>query len=455
MSTADTSFSTDWSTPVDCTAKVAIVGMGYVGTVTSAALAARGWLVHGVEKDSDKRRRLGAGMSPVREPGMDRAIAAARAQRRLRCTDSVRQAVMDARAVMICVGTPGDGRGAVRLDAIDAVTDELGEAIARMAEPPLVMVRSTTPPGTFDGRIAPRLRRANARVVICHHPEFLREGSGLADWLNPPLIVHGADEADRPAVAAMIERLYAGIDAPRIGLRPAESELMKYASNTFHALKIAFANEIGAVASTCGADADAVMGAFRRDERLNLGPAYLKPGFAFGGSCLPKDTRALAAAAGSSGLHLPLVRSVLRSNRAHLKRCTQAVLDCCDERPTLLIGLSFKAGTDDLRESPMLDLAEQLIAAGVPLRIHDPDLDPKALLGANQAHLHRRLPHATMLMSDDLTQALSHAQVVVVAKRIEGVSDAVLHGKTVVDLTKGGVGGRVRKKAGTRRGKAA
>ncbi len=354
----------------------------------------------------------------------------------LTATDNMTQAVQDVDVVMVCVGTPTGDDGEVDLQAIDRVTTELSHALAESGQECVVMIRSTVPPGTTRQRIAPALRRANPRVSVCHHPEFLREGSALADWDAPPMIVYGADGEDVEAAQAAMEAIYVDIDAPFLAMATPESEMMKYACNVYHAMKIDFANEIGSLAAAVGADPARVMDAFCHDTKLNVSAAYLRPGFAFGGSCLPKDTRAVAAEARRRGIRLPLIEAVLESNEEHLSRQVERVL-AAGRRPTLLVGLSFKPGTDDLRESPMVELAEKLLGKGVPLSIYDGDLLPGKLMGANARYIHEHLPHLNMLLQDDFDEALRQASTAVIAKPVADLDDLRLMGKTVIDLSQG------------------
>lgn len=432
--------------------RAAIVGMGYVGAVTAAAMTHRGWRVTGVEINPTKLKMLQAGKSPVSEPGLADAFAKATAGGKLDATDDLARAVENAELIMVAVGTPSADDGEADLQAIDRVTIQLAQALASRKRPCVVMIRSTVPPGTTRHRIAPIIHDANPHAAVCHHPEFLREGSALADWADPPMIVTGADGKDSVATGRMIERIYEGIDAPRLAMAAAESELMKYACNVFHALKIDFANEIGSLAAACGADPNTVMEAFCNDRKLNISPAYLRPGFAFGGSCLPKDTRAVASRARRAGLKLPLIESVIESNDEHLSRQVDRVLRL-GRQPALLLGLSFKANTDDLRESPMVELAERLLGKGVPLAIYDPDISHAAdrLLGANARYIHEHLPHLNALLRDDLAVAAGKAQTIIIGKTIKGLTDAMLADKDVVDLTAGpavqGDGANVQRKA--------
>jgi GDP-mannose 6-dehydrogenase len=417
--------------------KFAIVGMGYVGAVTAAALARRGGQVIGVETNPTKLALLRQGKSPIREPGLDAALSHARSANLFDATDDLALATADADVVMIAVGTPSDKAGHVDLQAMDRVVEQLAAATAARPRRRVVMVRSTVPPGTTKNRVTPRLKAACELTAVCHHPEFLREGSALSDWLSPAMIVFGCEEADRATVEHVMTQMYQGIAATRQSLQPAESELMKYACNVFHALKINFANEIGALAAACQADPARVMAAFCKDTRLNISPAYLKPGFCFGGSCLPKDTRALNALGHEHQIDLPLLGSVMASNEAHLARQVQRIM-AKGRQLTLLVGLSFKTGTDDLRESPMVELAERLLGKGLPLSIYDADLCPDQLIGANARYVQEHLPHLKLLLKADLSEALAQAQVVILAKPLGEWSDAVrttLKDKTIIDLT--------------------
>lgn len=422
------------SSSINLRPRVAVVGMGYVGAVSAAALAAQGCRVVGVEMHPRKLAQLQAGIAPVSEPHLSELIAAATEAGTLRATDDLAGAVSDAELVLVCVGTPSAEDGTVDLGAIDRVTEQLAEALAGRTESCVVLIRSTVPPGTTRQRIAPVLKRASSAVAVGHHPEFLREGSALADWKRPPMIVWGADAPDEQAVTEAIQRMYLGVAAVQSALATTESELLKYACNVFHAVKINFANEIGTLAAACGADARKVMETFCLDRRLNISKAYFRPGFAFGGSCLPKDTRALLALARQQQVELPLAGAVLASNGAHLERAVRRVLDV-GRQPTLLLGLSFKAGTDDLRESPMVELAERLLGKGIPLAIFDPDLIPSRLVGANAAYIQQRLPHLHLLLREELPAALRDVRTVVKAKPVGELDPALLRGKTLIDLT--------------------
>lgn len=417
---------------------VAVLGLGYVGAVSSAMLARRGFKVIGVEANARKVAAYQAGQCPVREPGLDEALRQAIDHHRFTATEDLTAAVRDADVILVAVGTPSNAAGQPDLTAIDRVTEQMAHAIRADLRRRVVLIRSTVPPGTTATRLAPVLRDANPHTVVGHHPEFLREGSALRDFDAPAMIVTGS-EPDRPddraAVNAVMAAFYHGIDAPRLALGPAESEMMKYACNVFHAIKINFANEIGSLAAACDADPQAVMHAFCQDTRLNISPTYLRPGFAFGGSCLPKDTRGLVSLGRQLGVDLPMIAAVLSANTAHLDRQLQRIL-ALGRRRTLLVGLSFKAGSDDLRESPMVELAERLLGKGIPLSIYDADLKPGALIGANARFIEDRLPHLADLLADDLPPAVAAAETVLIAKTSHELDAIDLNGKHVIDLTR-------------------
>ena len=395
--------------------RVSIFGMGYVGVVTGACLAEDGHHVVGVDVAEHKVRMLLAGESPVVERGLSELVARAARAGRLRATSDAEAAVLETEASLVSVGTPGLPNGGVDLRAVDAVSGQIGRALARKGPGHAVIVRSTLPPGTTRGLVVPRLEeaagmRCGEGFQVCHNPEFLREGSSVADFRSPPLTVFG--EAG-PGAADLAARLYASVPAPvhRCSLEVAEA--LKYVSNAFHAVKIGFANEVGVALKALGVDAYEVMDLVCRDTKLNLSAAYLRPGFAFGGSCLPKDLRAFLLAARQRDVELPILSHVLPSNQEQIERAVRMVLDT-GERDVTLLGLSFKPGTDDLRESPLVLLAERLIGKGCRLRIFDPDVRLAQVVGANRAFVERELPHIGELLVGDFAEALATARVVVV-----------------------------------------
>jgi GDP-mannose 6-dehydrogenase len=402
--------------------RIAVLGLGYVGCVTAAALAAEGHRVQGVDVDATKVAMLAAGRSPIVERGVDELIAEVVADGRLTATTDAADAIRDAEVSLVCVGTPSGRGGELDLTAVRRVSEDIGRALADHDRDHVVAVRSTMLPGSIGEVVVPALEAASGRRVgdgigVCVNPEFLREGSALADFRDPPFTLVGSDD---PAAAEVVARLYAGLDAPVVLTDLGPAELVKYASNAFHALKVTFANELGLLAKDLGIDSHAVMDVFVRDTRLNISPAYLTPGFAFGGSCLPKDVRSLVARARTRHLDLPVLHAILPSNDGHLATALELVERTGKRRVTML-GLSFKPGTDDLRESPNVALTERLIGKGYDVRIVDRNVSLARIVGANKRYIEETIPHLSSLLVDDLATALDHAEVVVV-----GVADPEL-----------------------------
>ena len=367
---------------------VAVLGMGYVGCVTAACLADLGHQVTGVDRDEGKVRSIVAGCAPFFEPGLEALVSVNVAAGRLIATTSTRDAVENADVALICVGTPSARNGNINLDQLTRVAADIAAAIESRKKRLVVAVRSTVFPGTCEQFVRPIFERHN-NVGIVSNPEFLREGSAVRDFREPSLIVVGGSNPDD--VAAVAE-LYGSLGVPvsRVAIRTAE--MIKYACNAFHAVKISFANEIGSLAGEIGVNGEEVMETLCKDERLNISSAYLKPGFAFGGSCLPKDLRALTYRAGRQDLHLPLLESALPSNESHLNRAVQSVLDLDSDRIGI-IGLAFKENTDDLRESPAVTLIERLLGRGRNLRVYDPHIQLDSIYGTNRAFLLNAIPH--------------------------------------------------------------
>lgn len=395
--------------------KVAVFGLGYVGCVTAAALARDGHEVVGVEVSAPKIGVLNTGRSPVLEPGLDDIVAQAVRDGRLRATDDPAEGLADAALSLICVGTPSRPNGSLDLSYVTQVARQIGSKLSLAAPGHRVVVRSTVLPGSTRNVVLPELERASGRSVgdgwdVCSNPEFLREGTSLRDYDQPPRILVGERE---PGGGAPVLELYEGVDAPRFSVPLEVAEAVKYTDNAFHALKVTFANEVARVWRASGADPEQVMDIVARDTKLNISPVYLRPGFAFGGSCLPKDLRALTFAARDRSVSVPMLDAVLPSNELEVRRALSAVLTT-GKRRVALLGLAFKAGTDDLRESPLLALAKLLIGEGCELRIHDPDVLLSRLHGSNRAFLEETLPHINRLLVDSVEAALEDAEVVVV-----------------------------------------
>ena len=421
--------------------RVAVFGLGYVGTVTAACLASNGHDVWGVDPEERKVTAINRGTSPVVEPGLPELVAAAVAAGRLRATSSPTQALEGADVSLVCVGTPSSPQGSTDLSHVLRAVKEIGEAVTTVEGPSsgfhCVVVRSTVPPGTVLGSVVPVLEAAVGQphgsvfgVGMC--PEFLREGSGLKDFHDPPLTVLGTGE---PRVAEAISRLFAFIDRPVRIVDLSTAEALKYACNAFHATKVSFANELARLYRTLGVDARTVMELFCEDDRLNISPSYLRPGFAFGGSCLPKDLRSLLHLGRINSVDLPLLTGTLVSNDLILREAVQRALAAPGHKVALL-GLGFKMETDDLRESPNVDVAETLLGKGFDVRIFDPIIQPSQLVGSNLHYVTSRLPHLHKLLSDSPAEVLAGADLAIVSSSTEIVVRALLAEPppTVIDL---------------------
>lgn len=418
--------------------KVAVFGLGYVGSVSAACLARQGHTVVGVDTNESKVGDVNQGRAPVLEPGLGELITAETVAGRLSATTDAAFAVGASDVSMICVGTPSAPNGSLSLDAVRRVARSIGAALSADRRH-TVVVRSTVLPGTTEHVVVPELEgasglRAGTGFGVGVNPEFLREGVAVADFGDPPKTVIGQlDDASGDDV----EALYEGLDAPRFRTPLHVAEMVKYADNAFHALKIAFANEIGTFCRAVGVDSHEVMDVFLADRRLNISEAYLRPGFAFGGSCLPKDLRAVVHAARRADLALPLLESILPSNEEHLKRTVDVILALGRKRVGLL-GLAFKPGIDDLRESPLVELAETLIGKGYDLRIHDSAVSLSRLVGANREYVAEHLPHLADLLVDTVEELVDHAEVCVVGTISSESARAVASaaGLHVIDLVR-------------------
>src|SRR5436309_1753901 len=423
--------------------RVNVFGLGYVGCVTAACLAKAGHEVTGVDIDEEKVSMVNAGTSPVVEPGLGALLAEVVEARRLRATTSTPEALHNAEIGLICVGTPSRASGQLGLDALERVGQEIGRALADRAEPYTVVLRSTVLPGTTERVLVPALRAGAGHELtppprIAVNPEFMREGSSLRDFAHPPFTLVGCVD---PGTAATLKSLYTAVDAPFVHAAVRTAEMVKYASNAFHALKVCFANEIGDVGAALGADAHEAMRIFLMDRKLNISEAYLRPGFAFGGSCLPKDLRALVYAARAADVSLPLLSAILPSNEGQIRRAVEAVLETRRKRIGV-VGLAFKPGTDDLRESPMVTLVETLIGKGCDVRILDPNVALARLVGTNRRYIEEEIPHVASLMCEGIQRLLDHAEVLVIGSASREASltlAAIGPDHIVVDLTRGAV----------------
>jgi GDP-mannose 6-dehydrogenase len=419
---------------------VSIFGLGYVGSVSAACFAEAGHQVIGVDVDAKKVAMIASGRSPVIEPGLNELIARQQQVGRLHAvTDPI--AAVDATDVsFVCVGTPSSDNGSLNLTHVEGVTRQLGEALAAKARWHVVVYRSTMLPGTVEQRLIPLLEQTSGKVAgrdfgVAVNPEFLREGTAIADFHSPSRTVIGATDS---ATAETVARLYDAIQAPCVRLSPGEAEICKYVDNAFHAAKVAFANEVGTLCRLHGIDSHKVMDVFCMDTKLNLSPYYLKPGFAFGGSCLPKDVRALLHRARSLDAHTPLLEAILPSNDAQKQRALEMIVRAGRKRIGIL-GLSFKPATDDLRESPIVEVVERLIGKGYEVAIYDRNVSLARLTGANKAYIEREIPHIARLMRPTIDDVLSDAELVVVANRdpeFFDVPDRLAVGTILVDLVR-------------------
>ena len=408
--------------------KIAIFGLGYVGITGAACLVREGHTVVGVELNERKSRAVASGRSPIFEPGVEELLAAGVREGRLTVVADARDAIADADIAMVCVGTPSAPDGAHNMSYVMNVSKEIATALAdsARAEPLTVVYRSTMRPGSIEELIAPVfesvLGEKNAALVeLVYNPEFLRESTAVADYLAPPKIVVGTKDG-KPSTR--IEALYSTIDAPTFVTRFREAEFTKFVDNTFHAVKVAFANEIGRFCVALGIDASKVHEIFISDRKLNISPYYCRPGGAFGGSCLPKDVRALQYLSDDTGSSAYLIESLLKSNEAHKRFLYElATKDLPKGSHVLMIGLAFKVGTDDLREAPQLDLARRLLQNGYRLSILDPAVKPDQLLGQNLGYAFAHLPNmAKLLVSEEVAASTTYDRVIDTNGRARGVA---------------------------------
>ena len=420
--------------------KICVLGLGYVGTVAAGCLASEGHEVIGVDPNRLKVDLINSGRAPIVEKEIGEIIARESSEGRLRATSDVAAALRYADLAFICVGTPSQPNGALDLQYVKRVCEEVGAAFKAHPGAPVVVVRSTMLPGSMREIVIPALeahsgKRAGIDFGVCVNPEFLREGTAVHDYRNPPLTVIG--EVNR-ASGDLLASLYAELQAPLIRTELEAAEMVKYADNAWHALKVGFANEIGNLCKALDVDAHRVMDIFCQDHKLNISATYLKPGFAFGGSCLPKDLRALLHVARTHDVPLPILGSVLPSNQLQIERAVQTVIDQ-GNRKVGVLGISFKAGTDDLRESPMVELAERLIGKGFDLRVYDKSVSLATIHGANRDYILNRIPHLSRLMVQDLDEVLAHAGTIVIgtaAPEFRDVAKRLADGQTLVDLVR-------------------
>ena len=419
--------------------RISIFGLGYVGAVSLACLSRDGHDVIGVDIDRDKLELLRAGKTPVVEEGMVELMQQVAASVRVSVTTDAEQAVRDSDISLVCVGTPSAANGSQDQGAILRLAEAMGRALASKTEPHVVVFRSTVVPGTVEDVLRPIVERASGKkdgvdFHLCFQPEFLREGSSIRDYDKPPFTIVGANH-EHPV--ERLRALFGHLPCKFIPTSVRSAEMMKYSCNNFHALKITFANETARLCAALGVDAFEVMDLVCQDTQLNISRAYLKPGFAFGGSCLPKDLRATSYLAKTRDVELPMLSAILASNQEHLALALNKVL-ASGHRRVGFLGLSFKTGTDDLRESPLVTLAEQLIGKGVQLSIYDPEVQLAHLLGSNRRYIEQHLPHIGQLLQPDLQTVIRGSELLVVGLSTAEVAEALARHaqpeQTVLDL---------------------
>ncbi|MGE2834256.1 nucleotide sugar dehydrogenase [Mycobacterium sp. SMC-4] len=405
---------------------VSVFGLGYVGCVSAVCLASQGHRVIGVDINQQKIDALGRGASPVVEERLGDLAAEAVTRGALTVTGDTTTAVLHTELSLVCVGTPSAHGGGLSTRYLEQVTEDIGAALAHKTAWHVVVYRSTMVPGTCENLLIPRLeaasgKRAGVDFGVCVNPEFLREGTSVRDFFNPPKTVVG--ETDSRSGKTVLA-LYDGLPGRQFQVPIRVAEMTKYVDNSFHALKVGFANEIGAICSALALDSHEVMEIFLADTKLNISTAYLRPGFAFGGSCLPKDVRALTHTARRNDLDVPLLSNLLTSNESHMRRAVDMIMATGRHRVGIF-GLSFKQGTDDLRDSPMLELAERLIGKGFEVKIYDPTVVLSRLTGANKTVISEQLPHIGELLTDDADAVFDHGELLVVGTRDPRVVDVI------------------------------
>jgi GDP-mannose 6-dehydrogenase len=419
--------------------RISVFGLGYVGSVSAACLAAQGHEVVGVDVNPTKVELLQRGQAPVVEERIGELTAEVVGSGALRATTDVTEAVLATEISLVCVGTPSASNGSLSTAYLERVAEQIGEVLAGLDRWHTVVFRSTMLPGTCTDLLIPILEKQSGKTAgvdfgVAVNPEFLREGSSVKDFFDPPKTVIG--ELDARSADSVAE-MYKGLPGEIHRVPIAVAEMAKYADNCFHGLKIAFANELGAISRALGVDSHKMIEVFLSDTKLNISPAYLKPGFAFGGSCLPKDLRGLVYAARRADVAVPLLSHVLPSNEEHLKRAIELVV-ATGKRKVGLFGLSFKPGTDDLRESPLVELAERLLGKGYDLKIYDSNVALSRLMGANREYVEGRLPHLADVLTNDVTEVFEHAEVCVVGNTEQAVLDVLAEpgDRLVVDLVR-------------------
>ena len=422
------------------TTSISVFGLGYVGCVSAACFAKEGHAVTGVDVNPAKVDMINAGKATIVEAGIGELVAEMAQSGRLRATTSVEDAVRDTAVSLVCVGTPSRPNGSLDLSYVERVSEQIGAALRNKPGRHVVVIRSTVLPGTIHDVVVPALERtsgkkAGADFGVCGNPEFLREGTSIRDFYDPPFTLVGADD---PETGKVVAALYQGIEAPVHIIPVRTAEMVKYSCNCFHGLKVAFANEIGNICKAVGVDSHEVMRIFCEDRKLNISPYYLRPGYAFGGSCLPKDLRATVYNARAHDVPVPVLEATLESNRLQIEKAFNMVMATGKKRVGVL-GLSFKAGTDDLRESPMVSLIERLIGKGTQLAIYDPYVTSSRLMGANREYIEREIPHIWELMRGSIREVLDASDAVIIgnsAGEFREIQGHLRADQPVVDLVR-------------------
>ena len=418
-------------------ASISVFGLGYVGSVTAACFAYAGHRVVGVDLNPGKVAMMAEGRSPIVEARMDELVAEAHKACRLHATLDPCAAIQESDISFICVGTPSLPNGKLDLGHVEHVASEIGRGLKLKNSFHVIVLRSTVLPGTTESLVIPALEKASGKregsdFAVCYNPEFMREASAVSDFLNPPYTIIGARD---PKHRAPMRKLYEELPGQLFETSLRVAEMAKYVSNVFHAVKVCFANEIGTLCKGLGVNAEDVTGIFTSDTKLNISAAYLSPGFAFGGSCLPKDLRALTYKAKELDLGLPLLESILPSNAVHLDRTIDAILST-NRKKIAMLGLSFKAGTDDLRESPQVQLVKRLLGEGCQIRLWDRDVSLGRLAGSNQQYIEQVIPHIGSLLSSDFEEVVRSGEVVVIGTKIEKeqLGNLLTSDQIVIDL---------------------
>jgi GDP-mannose 6-dehydrogenase len=422
------------------TTSISVFGLGYVGCVSAACFAKEGHAVLGVDVNPSKVHMINAGKATIVEAGIGELVAEMVEAGRLVATTDVADAVRRTAVSLVCVGTPSRANGSLDLSYVERVSEQIGAALKTKAERHVVVIRSTVLPGTIHELVIPALERGSGKRAgvdfgVCGNPEFLREGTSIRDFYEPPFTLVGADD---PEAGKAVAALYDGIDAAMHIVPVRTAEMVKYACNCFHGLKVAFANEIGNICKATGVDSHEVMRIFCEDRKLNISPYYLRPGFAFGGSCLPKDLRATVYNARAHDVPVPVLEATLESNRLQVERAFNLVMATGKKRVGVL-GLSFKAGTDDLRESPMVALIERLIGKGIQLAIYDPYVTSSRLIGANREYIEREVPHIWELMRGSIKEVLEAGDAIIIgnsAGEFREIQGHLRADQPVVDLVR-------------------